>query len=183
MRRLSGFTLIEILVVLFIVSMLTGLVVANLPGFVSSADYEEEMMRLKFALDQGLQKAEIDASEVGVVIYSDGYEFLVFDETLKGWLPALDRSLRKHQLPDDLMLLLSLEDEPIRLGMPATEESVNPIDPVGEGEIEPNILLLSSGETSVFRLELMNQETFWIGLSSEGYGDFTISRESFAPTE
>ena len=176
MRRLSGFTLIEILVVLFIVSMLTGLVVANLPGFVSSADYEEEMMRLKFALDQGLQKAEIDASEVGVVIYSDGYEFLVFDETLKGWLPALDRSLRKHKLPDDLMLLLSLEDEPIRLGVPATEESVNPIDPVGEGEIEPNILLLSSGETSVFRLELMNQETFWIGLSSEGYGDFTISR-------
>ena len=35
MRVMKGFTLIEILVVLFIVSLLTGLVVANLPAFVS----------------------------------------------------------------------------------------------------------------------------------------------------
>jgi len=43
---MKGFTLIEILVVLFIVSLLTGLVVANLPAFVSQADFEEEAERL-----------------------------------------------------------------------------------------------------------------------------------------
>ena len=56
----AGFTLIEILVVLFIVSLLTGLVVANLPGFVTTADFEEETQRLKFALEQGLEKAQIE---------------------------------------------------------------------------------------------------------------------------
>jgi len=113
MRQPSGFTLIEILVVLFIVSMLTGLVVANLPGFVSRADYEEEMQRLNFALNQGLAKAEIEASEVGVMIYADGYEFLVYDELTNGWIPALERSLIKHRLPETLRLVLALEGEPI----------------------------------------------------------------------
>ena len=54
---MKGFTLIEILVVLFIVSLLTGLVVANLPAFVSQADFEEEAERLKFVFEYGHETA------------------------------------------------------------------------------------------------------------------------------
>ena len=63
---MKGFTLIEILVVLFIVSLLTGLVVANLPAFVSQADFEEEADRLKFVFEYGLETAQVDAVEIGV---------------------------------------------------------------------------------------------------------------------
>jgi len=179
MRQPSGFTLIEILVVLFIVSMLTGLVVANLPGFVSRADYEEEMQRLNFALNQGLAKAEIEASEVGVMIYADGYEFLVYDELTNGWIPALERSLIKHRLPETLRLVLALEGEPIRLGGPDADEEEQGATELDEVFLEPSVLLLSSGETSIFELELMTNEGWWMGLSSDGYGNFELHREPF----
>ena len=111
----AGFTLIEILVVLFIVSLLTGLVVANLPGFVTTADFEEETQRLKFALEQGLEKAQIDTVEVGLKVDEANYSFWIFDEATRDWNPAVDRALSAHGLAEGLLLRLTTEGEPMTL--------------------------------------------------------------------
>jgi hypothetical protein len=43
-------------------------------------------------------------------------------------------------------------------------------------EAQPQLLLLSSGETSIFELSLVAEDGWWMGLSSEGFGDFALSR-------
>lgn len=173
----TGFTLIEILVVLFIVSMLTGLVIANVPAFVTTADFEEETQRLKFTLEQGLEKAQIDAVEVGLKVDETNYSYWVFDEATQDWLPAVDRFLGAHRLPNGLLLRLTTEGEPMEL---------KPIDTKWQQEANsepqsepkgPKILLLSSGETTVFELELFTEENFWMSVTSDGFGSFEINRE------
>ena len=169
MRVMKGFTLIEILVVLFMVSLLTGLVVANLPAFVTSADFEEEAERLQFVFEYGLDTAQVDAVEIGVELAVDGYGFVIFDESTQSWMPSDAPELRQHELPEGLTLALSTEGEPLRL--------VEPLDESGAtAEAQPQLLLLSSGETSIFELSLVAEDGWWMGLSSEGFGDFALSR-------
>ena len=49
--RTTGFTLIEILVVLLIVSIMSGLVIANMPSMTRTADFETEVKRLQLVLE------------------------------------------------------------------------------------------------------------------------------------
>ena len=166
---MKGFTLIEILVVLFIVSLLTGLVVANLPTFVSQADFEEEADRLKFVFEFGLETAQVDAVEIGVELATDSYGFVIFDESRQTWISSDLPELRHHELPQGLILELTTEGEPLRLVEPGEEAG-------STQEPQPELLLLSSGETSIFELSLVAEDGWWIGLSTEGFGDFTLSR-------
>ena len=169
MVDMKGFTLIEILVVLFMVSLLTGLVVANLPEFVSSADFEEEAERLKFVFEYGLDTAQVDAVEIGVELATDGYGFVIFDESSQTWVASDEPELRHHELPQGLTLELTTEGEPLRV--------VEPVDEPGStAEPQPELLLLSSGETSIFELSLVGEDDWWMGLSTEGFGDFSLSR-------
>ena len=166
---MKGFTLIEILVVLFIVSLLTGLVVANLPAFVSQADFEEEAERLKFVFEYGHETAQVDAVEIGVELATDSYGFVIFDESRQTWISSDLSELRYHELPQGLILELTTEGEPLRLVEPGEDAD-------STQERQPELLLLSSGETSIFELSLVAEDGWWIGLSTEGFGDFTLSR-------
>jgi general secretion pathway protein H len=171
---MKGFTLIEILVVLFIVSLLTGLVVANLPAFVSQADFEEEADRLKFVFEYGLETAQVDAVEIGVELATDSYGFVIFDESSQTWMPADAPQLKHHTLPEGLILALTTEGEPLRLIEP-TEETQASNDTGMSNAPQPELLLLSSGETSIFELSLVAEDGWWMGLSTEGFGDFVLS--------
>ena len=174
MRVMKGFTLIEILVVLFIVSLLTGIVVANLPAFVSQADFEEEADRLKFVFEYGLETAQVDAVEIGVELATDSYGFVIFDESSQTWMPADAPQLKHHTLPEGLILALTTEGEPLRLIEP-TEETQASNDTGISNAPQPELLLLSSGETSIFELSLVAEDGWWMGLSTEGFGDFVLS--------
>jgi len=171
---MKGFTLIEILVVLFIVSLLTGLVVANLPAFVSQADFEEEADRLKFVFEYGLETAQVDAVEIGVELATDSYGFVIFDESSQTWMPADAPQLKHHTLPEGLILALTTEGETLRLIEP-TEETQASNDTGMSNAPQPELLLLSSGETSIFELSLVAEDGWWMGLSTEGFGDFVLS--------
>jgi general secretion pathway protein H len=171
---MKGFTLIEILVVLFIVSLLTGLVVANLPAFVSQADFEEEADRLKFVFEYGLETAQVDAVEIGVELATDSYGFVIFDESSQTWMPADAPQLKHHTLPEGLILALTTEGEPLRLIEP-TEETQASNETGMSNAPQPELLLLSSGETSIFELSLVAEDGWWMGLSTEGFGDFVLS--------
>ena len=172
---MKGFTLIEILVVLFIVSLLTGLVVANLPAFVSQADFEEEAERLKFVFEYGHDAAQVDAVEIGVELAPDSYGFVIFDESRQTWISSDAPELRRHALPQGLILELTTEGEALRLVEPV-DETQQSNNSGSSNEPQPELLLLSSGETSIFELSLVAEDGWWMGLSTEGFGDFALSR-------
>ena len=58
---LGGFTLLEILIVLLMVSVLVGVTVPNLPAVVDTADYDLEARRLELLLNMARGEAVLDS--------------------------------------------------------------------------------------------------------------------------
>ena len=165
--RHQGFTLIEIRVGLFIVTVLAGLTVASLPAFVQNADFDTETRRLTLLFSMARNEAMLDFSEFGFRRTERGYEFLRFDDGSRSWKKAAS-PFHERPLPEDLRMTVRADAEGFRL----------------LGENLPPILILSSGETTPFRIILESRNggeeyTF----RSDGYGDFRWDHENEDPDE
>lgn len=156
-RRMNrGFTLIEILVVLVIVTILAGLTLASLPGFVRGADLETETRRLELLFSMARNEAMMDADEFGFRPTGQGYEFLKFDHISQSWKKAAP-PFHERTLPEDLGIRVHAEAGGLRL----------------PDEKLPPVLILSSGETTGFQITLESREDgLAYTLVSDGEGQF-----------
>ena len=172
--NIKGFTLIEILVVIVIISISVGMVVVNITSGGVEKKAEEEVIRLQQLLRVAHQQSVIRAEEYGVRFYKTGYRFMKYDELNKQWadIPN-DRLLRNRLLAEPLELDLYIEqlsveipestdddpeppeetEEPIENGKTQTRApALNSID---SKIIKPQIFLLSSAElTPPFELRI-----------------------------
>ena len=105
-----GFTLLEILVVLFIVSILSGLVVVNLPQALDTNDTLVSVERLHKVMNRALQRAERESSEYGVLLDERGYQILVFEPISQRWQPSLNHEHRYRTFPPSFRPYLALEE-------------------------------------------------------------------------
>ena len=160
--RTTGFTLIEILVVLLIVSIMSGLVIANMPSMTRTADFETEVKRLQLVLELAREEALMQSSEFGFRVNrkraSDAasYSFLIYDDLNQTWSDYAVPPLQSHDLPEDMALFLDVEGEGFSL-----EES--------DEEGLPPVMLLSSGETTPFDLTISLGRELAVTLRADGY--------------
>ncbi|XOV88672.1 MAG: type II secretion system minor pseudopilin GspH [Pseudomonadota bacterium] len=147
MARQAAFTLIEILVVMFIVSVMTGLAITNLPGFVRSGDLDLESARLATLLEMAREEALQGAEEYGFRAEPTGYAFLLFDDLTGEWQELQTRPFQPRQLSEGIRIRLRVEDN--NLSLLALDENSD-----DGAERDPPVLLLSSGETTPFELTL-----------------------------
>lgn len=141
MKRITGFTLIEILVVLFIVSIMSGIVVANLPSMTRTGDLDTEARRLAALLSMARQDAILEANEYGFMPDRNEYRFYIYDDMAGQWKLLTESPFETRHLSSELALSATVEKSPLKL--------------TGKGkEKMPPILLLSSGETTPFQLTL-----------------------------
>ncbi|MCF7200851.1 type II secretion system minor pseudopilin GspH [Pseudomonas oligotrophica] len=164
-RRARAFTLIELLVVLVLLGILVGLAVLASGSSSSSRELQEEARRLAALIGVLSDEAVLDSREYGLLIGEHGYRVLRYDEGDGRWYEA--ERVRGRQLPDWMRLELELDGEPLRLVAPAGGED----DRAGlsrEDEparrrrgprLEPQLLVLSSGELSPFTLRLAERRT------------------------
>ena len=152
----KGFTLIEILVVLLIVTILAGVTIARLPAFAQNADFEAETRRLQLLFTMARQESILDSTEFGFRLTDNGYQFLKYDDGSQSWEEA-ERPFQERSLADELKLVIEAESDGFSL----------------MGKNLPPVLILSSGENTPFRLILQSrlERTSRI-LMSEGYGEF-----------
>lgn len=152
----EGFTLIEILVVLLIVTVMAGVTVANLPGFVRTADLDTEARRIELLFNMLRTEAMLDSREFGFRPTTSGYEFVSFDDAAGAWRTAVS-PFQPRTLPDGLRLIVRADNDGLE----------------GFGEGLPPILVLSSGETTPFDviLEIKGSDDSRT-LSTDGYGEF-----------
>lgn len=152
----KGFTLIEILVVLLIVTILAGVTVARLPTFSRDADFETETRRLQLLFSMARQESILDSTEFGFRLTNKGYKFLTYDDGSQNWADA-ESPFQERSLPDELKLVIETDKG----------------DFSSLGENLPPVLILSSGENTPFRMTLQSksQQTSK-ALTSEGYGEF-----------
>ncbi|MEX2490106.1 MAG: type II secretion system minor pseudopilin GspH [Pseudomonadales bacterium] len=165
----SGFTLIEILVVLFIVSIMSGIVVANMPSFTQTRDFDAEARRVKVLLEMARDEAVIQASEYGFRPENQGYRFYRYDELEQRWEPVDQRPFQQYSLPDNIRLTLNVEGEDFQI----TEDESPPVLILSSGEITPfDLTIRSGGETSMTLVSDGFAELSWQDdLQRKGSGD------------
>jgi general secretion pathway protein H len=142
LRPTAGFTLIEMLVVVFIMGIVAAgvLLSFNLTG--SDHELQTESERLASLMNYAREQAEIQTRELGLACSAKGYEFYAFDPRTALWGSITeDDALRARTLPAGLGLKLKVEGHDIIFKPPNQE------DPK-----KPDVMIFSNGDLSAFEI-------------------------------
>ncbi len=148
-RRSRGFTLLELLVVLFVMAMLIGLASVSIGRGDGGLRVESE--RLLGVAELALEEAVLRDRPLGLrVVRLNGmearylYHWLIWDG--RDWLPFAEQPYEPHLLPPELELRLLVDD--LLVELPSQTGLQPPLGAV------PQLVFGSSGEVGQFRLEL-----------------------------
>lgn len=146
-----GFTLLELLIVIFIISLISAGFVKLMVGFGGATlSLENETKRLHRILSLTAQEAILQGSEIGLQVEVDGYYFVARGQ--KYWVVFDgDEMLQHHSLPQDWRLQLMQDDEVVPPVTMATGEGA-----AGKKKEQPapSILFYPSGEADPFQLRI-----------------------------
>ena len=168
-NQAPGFTLVEILVVLIIVSVMSGIVVTSLPSSFQNSDFDEESLRLKTVIELIREESLTRASEYGLKTDKDNYSFFVYNEIEQNWTQLNTKPYAEHKLGYGILLKTSIEDNELILTDEEDEESSVPN--------APRILLLSSGEMTPFEITIALGRDKTRTLVSDGYSELAWQDE------
>jgi len=169
LTRAKGFTLVEILVVLIIVSVMSGVVVTSLPSSFQNGEFDEEGLRLKTVIELVREESLTRASEYGLDTDKDNYSFFVYNEIEQIWEQLKTKPYAEHKLSEGILLRTSIEDNELILTDDEEDESSVPN--------APRILLLSSGEMTPFEITISQGRDQTRTLVSDGYGELAWQDE------
>lgn len=135
-RKHKGFTLLEIMVVLVIISIITGFTVLSVGRYDVGERLAEEARRLAALIELSRQEALLRGEQRGIFFTETSYAFWGLAPGGQ-WRPLSDTELlTQRTLPPDFKLSLEVEGRPIAFN---------------DTEV-PQVLLLSSGEATEFKL-------------------------------
>lgn len=146
LRAIAGFTLVEILVVLVIMGSLFSLALLSNSSSGQQHALRTEADRLVALIGLLADQAVLDGREYGLLLDSESYRVLGYEESTGLWQPLTEE--REYRLPAWVQLELELDGQPLPLvGAAGSSEE-------REGAVPPQLMILSSGELSPFRLHL-----------------------------
>lgn len=138
--RSSGFTLLEVLVVVALISIIVGFVVLSIGDGGKTQLLEQNAKRLASLLKLVSEEAILTNQEFALAVTEEGYEFQILDG--KDWAAiADDPILRARQLESGMRIALSIDN--IEIDLQAQDDK------------QPDrLFLLSSGEMTPFEITL-----------------------------
>ena len=164
LRPASGFTLLEVLVVLVIIGIITAMAVVSTGVLGGDHQMDEEAQRLQAVLAQAREESMLDGRDVGLRVDRQGYDFLRYNGRVAAWEPVVDDTLlRERELPEGLNASLRLEAREVVLEPRAV--------PTEDEPAQPQVLVLASGDVVPFEILLHRdgtQETRRIAGTIEG---------------
>ena len=143
--RQSGFTLLEIMIVVVIIGILVTGALLSLGAIGKDSGLQQERDRLSALIAYGRERGAMLTLEYGIRCGQHGYRFVYYDNRLMRWTPeTVDETLRARKLPSGLQLDLTIEGHQIVLDDKALK--VNPVAAVPPGG---TVSLLGSSGGSV----------------------------------
>ena len=147
----SGFTLLELLVVLVVIGIMVSMAVLSFGVLGRDRQAEEEARRFWVVLQQAREEAELQVEDIGIYMSATAYEYLRFDSRKNEWqLIDGDELFQQRELPEGLRFRMRLESREVVLkpGLPDRGDK-------DENEkYPPHVMVLSSGDVMPFELEI-----------------------------
>ena len=145
--RASGFTLLEVLVVVIIIGIITSMAVVSTRVLGGDHEMDREARRLQAVLGQAREDAMLEGRDVGLRIDALGYDFLRYDGRNERWETVIeDPLLRERLFPDGMSAGLWLESRRVQL----PERSL----PNERAPASPQVVVLASGDLVPFEVRL-----------------------------
>jgi general secretion pathway protein H len=162
-RRQCGFSLLELLVTLFVIVVVTSLVALSVSSGRQDIELEAGVRNLAEVAAYALDEAQLSGRDYGLLLTReqvDGEEVYGYawrERAPAGWRQAGngEEIFRARTFPPEYELQLELEDSPVTAVTPAEGEEV---------EQSPQVLLYASGETTVGAIDVRrrdNGELLW----------------------
>jgi general secretion pathway protein H len=151
--RSRGFTLVEILVVLLIITVVISLTVLTVTSTGRDAQLDEESRRIEGLVGLLHERALLEGRDFGLRIEPTAYEFVVYDTRRDLWLMLdQEREFRHRELPKGVSFQLQLDSQTV---------VIKPVDRNLSSGPPPNpqIAIAASGDGTPFRLILQRDGT------------------------
>ncbi|WP_268820182.1 type II secretion system minor pseudopilin GspH [Paraglaciecola algarum] len=169
-----GFTLIEIMVVLFIMGIAASTVVLSFSGQNNAELLKKQTQRLEVVFNMASDYAVLNQRQLGLRIEqkTNSYYFMLLDENEEWVKLSIDKTFDEHLLPESFSLELSLTDLPwdTEDNLFSTEvfdEELSLDDDetqIGDEEEKklppPQVFIFSSGEITPFSVTLSYEPEF-----------------------
>lgn len=137
-RRVNaGFTLVELLVVMLIVAMISGVVVLNMPPPAGNEKSEADVFAAR--LDAAAEMAVMTGSMIGLELDPGGYVYYRYNRGV--WAAMSDRTLSSGTFSPDLAVEFTLTD-------PAKKNETEETEPLDEEAPAPAVFFAPTGETT-----------------------------------
>lgn len=154
MRRLRGFTLLELVVVVVIVAITVAMIAPQLSSGGRWRELQREADTLAVRIRVAQDAAMLESREYGIAFSHDGYRFVVWDENTSGFLAVADPSARwaLKQFADGISVAADSNAADPILVVPVAEETKTAVAGSGAGDAGylPSVFVLSSGEVTPF---------------------------------
>jgi general secretion pathway protein H len=152
--RSKGFTLVEILVVIFIMAVVISLTLLTVSSTGRDSQLDEESRRIEGLVGLLHERAVLEGRDFGMRIEPTAYEFVVYDTVHERWMMLdQEREFRHRQLPKGISFQLQLDSQDV---------VIKPIDrilPSGVAPPAPQVAIAASGEGTPFKLTLLREAT------------------------
>jgi general secretion pathway protein H len=150
--RASGFTLLEVLVVVVIIGIISSMAVVSIKVLGGDHEMDQEAARLAAVLGQAREDATLQGRDLGLRLDARGYDFLRYDSRTERWVAVSgDPLLRERSLPDGVGLELRLESREVLLKSRASP-------PEGQA-LSPQVVIQASGDLVPFEIVMTRDGT------------------------
>ena len=156
--RSSGFTLVEILVVIVIVGIVMSIAILSITLAGGDSQLREEAQRMVSLVEVAQDESLLQGREFGLEFMQGAYRFVEFDPLTRQWGEIIgDDTLRLRKLPEELELELFIEDRRVILKTDPVRMNSSEDDRPGTQQYAPHVLIYSSGDMSPFELHFVRR--------------------------
>lgn len=127
MSRMTGFTLIELCVVIFVIALVAGLTTFALGGFQGRTDFEHAVEKLAHQLRVAQAEAVFEQAHMGLAVDEQGYQFYRRPHERADWQVIEGNSaFHSGQMPSMHRLQVKVSGQSLHLSQDSPQIVITP---------------------------------------------------------